>query len=136
MAALRHILLVGVVVLVSAMGAAAQHPGFAKADRITPERLRLPKGNTRTSEPFVTRIYKTDDFDRILKPQPKGYPFTITEDYWLKDNETYRLHEGVDISSQPANGQFWLTRISFPQSHRPTRKSTTRSNVSVVPGMA
>ena len=48
---------------------------------------RVPKGNTRTSEPFVTRIYKTDDADQILKPQPNGYPFTVTDDYTLKEDE-------------------------------------------------
>jgi hypothetical protein len=48
---------------------------FASVDtRITAEKLGLPKGNARTSEPFVTRIYKTDDLDRILDKQPEGYP--------------------------------------------------------------
>jgi hypothetical protein len=74
----------------------AQTGDFSKDDGITRERLGLPPGNSRTSEPFVTRIYKTDDWDRILKPQPKGYPFTLTGDYALKDNETARVHEGVD----------------------------------------
>ncbi len=55
----------------------------------------------RVSEPFVTRIYKTDDSDNIMKKQRTGYPFTITSDYSLKDNETARVHEGVDLSSRP-----------------------------------
>jgi murein DD-endopeptidase MepM/ murein hydrolase activator NlpD len=83
----------------------AQEANASRDERITPERLGLPKGNTRTSEPFVTRVYKTDDADQILKPQPKGYPFTLTDDYTLKDNETPRVHEGVDISSRPTGGQ-------------------------------
>jgi murein DD-endopeptidase MepM/ murein hydrolase activator NlpD len=77
----------------------------SKDDRITPERLGLPKDNTRTSEPFVTRIYKTDDNDNLLKKQPVGYPFTITSDYRLKDHEAARVHEGVDLSSRPERGQ-------------------------------
>jgi murein DD-endopeptidase MepM/ murein hydrolase activator NlpD len=82
--------------------AVTEDGGFSKDDRITPERLGLPKGNTRTSEPFVTRIYKTDD---ILKKQPTGYPFTISRDYMLKENEAARVHEGVDLSSRPEEGQ-------------------------------
>jgi len=70
--------------------------------RITAEKLGLPKSNQRTSEPFVTRIYKTDENDEILKKQPNGYPFTITEDYFLKDNEKPRVHEGVDLQSRPS----------------------------------
>ena len=55
--------------------AMAQQGGFSKDNRITPEAaLGLPKDNTRTSEPFVTRIYKTDDSDNILKKQPTGLP--------------------------------------------------------------
>src|SRR3954468_13078389 len=83
----------------------AQQASTPTDDRITPERLGLPKGSTRTSEPFVTRIYKTDDADQILKPQPNGYPFTVTDDYTLKENEAPRVHEGVDISSRPPGGQ-------------------------------
>jgi murein DD-endopeptidase MepM/ murein hydrolase activator NlpD len=85
--------------------AGAQEPNASKDDRITAERLGLPKGNDRTSEPFVTRIYKTDDGDTILKKQPPGYPFTIRADYTLKENETPRVHEGVDLSSRPEAGQ-------------------------------
>src|SRR5206468_467040 len=36
---------------------------------------------------------------------PPGYPFTITSDYTLQDNEAARVHEGVDLSSRPAAGQ-------------------------------
>jgi murein DD-endopeptidase MepM/ murein hydrolase activator NlpD len=96
------------VIVLFAFGAApahAQEPNASKDDRISAERLGLPKGNTRTSEPFVTRIYKTDDGGDILKKQPTGYPFTITSDYMLKDNETPRVHEGVDLSSRPEPGQ-------------------------------
>ncbi len=76
----------------------AQEADVSRDDRITPEKLGLPKNCTRTSEPFVTRIYKTDAADQILKKQPDGYPFTIKEDYSLRENETARVHEGVDIS--------------------------------------
>jgi murein DD-endopeptidase MepM/ murein hydrolase activator NlpD len=82
----------------------SQEQSVSRDDRITPERLGLPKANTRTSDPFVTRIYKTDDFDQVLKPQPPGYPFTIHEDYTLKENEKPQPHEGVDLSSRPAPG--------------------------------
>ena len=103
MAYLRFLFLVGVVVFVLPRTTTAGD--FSKDDRITPERLGLPKANTRTSEPFVTRIYKTNDSDNILKNQPKDYPFTITSDYTLKDNETARVHEGVDLSSCPEKSQ-------------------------------
>ena len=82
----------------------AQQSSNPTDDRITPERLGLPKGNIRTSEPFVTRIYKTDDGDQILKEQPEGYPFTIEGDYKLKENEKPRVHEGLDLSSRPGPG--------------------------------
>jgi murein DD-endopeptidase MepM/ murein hydrolase activator NlpD len=71
----------------------------SRDDRIKPEQLGLPKGTKRTSEPFVVRIYKTDDNDDILKKQPANYPFTITEDYTLKANEKPKVHQGVDFSS-------------------------------------
>jgi hypothetical protein len=70
----RCAFLLGLVVFASSAITLAQDGGFSKDERITPERLGLPKGNTRTSEPFVTRIYKTDDNDNILKKQPNGYP--------------------------------------------------------------
>jgi murein DD-endopeptidase MepM/ murein hydrolase activator NlpD len=91
--------------IVAALGtglALAQPPNASRDDRILPARLGLPATNTRSSEPFVTRIYKTDDNDQILKKQPKGYPFTITEDYELGENEKAQLHKGVDITSRPA----------------------------------
>jgi hypothetical protein len=73
--------------------------------RIPPEQLGLPKGTKRTSEPFVTRIYKTDALGAILKKQPQGYPFTINKDYTLKEDEDFRTHQGVDFSSRPAPGE-------------------------------
>jgi murein DD-endopeptidase MepM/ murein hydrolase activator NlpD len=85
--------------------AALAHGGdnFASVDtRITAEKLGLPKGNARTSEPFVTRIYKTDDDGKRLDNQPDGYPFTITQDYILKDKEEAHVHEGVDLQSRPS----------------------------------
>jgi murein DD-endopeptidase MepM/ murein hydrolase activator NlpD len=82
--------------------AQGQPPNSSRDDRILPERLGLPATNTRTSEPFVTRIYKTDDNDNPLKKQPKGYPFTITADYELGENEKPITHKGVDITSRPA----------------------------------
>jgi hypothetical protein len=51
--------------------AEAQQPNSCRDDRILPGGLGLPATNTRSSEPFVTRIYKTDDNDQILKKQPK-----------------------------------------------------------------
>jgi hypothetical protein len=96
--------------IVAALGtglvvAQAQQPDASRDDRILPGRLGLPATNTRSSEPFVTRIYKTDDIDQILKKQPKSYPFTITEDYELGDNEKAQVHKGVDITSRPAPNQ-------------------------------
>src|SRR6476660_2324080 len=100
----RPAVCVGLAVLASST-ALAQDRSFSKEDRITPERLGLHKGNTRTSEPFVTRIYKTDAYGDLLKKQSPGYPFTITRDYTLKDNEAARVHEGVDLSSRPDKAQ-------------------------------
>lgn len=74
----------------------------SKDTRITAEKLGLPKTNQRSSEPFVTRIYKTDGSGDILKKQPNGFPFTIKEDYFLKENEKPRVHEGVDLQSRPS----------------------------------
>lgn len=91
--------------IVAALGtglALAQLPNASRDDRILPGRLGLPATNTRSSEPFVTRIYKTGDNDQILKKQPRGYPFTITEDYELGENEKAQIHKGVDITSRPA----------------------------------
>ena len=102
---LRRVFLFGLAVVFSAATALAQDGGFSKDDGITPERVGLPKGSTRTSEPFVTRVYKTDDNDDILKKQPDGYPFTVTGDYTLKDNETAHVHEGVDLSSPAPDGK-------------------------------
>jgi hypothetical protein len=105
MVTFRYWLAIGLF-LATPAGTAQSQESYASGDeRITPERLGLPKGNNRTSEPFVTRIYKTDDTGKILKPQPKDYPFSIHEDYLLKENETPRPHEGVDLSSRPASRQ-------------------------------
>jgi murein DD-endopeptidase MepM/ murein hydrolase activator NlpD len=82
--------------------ARAQQPDASRDDRILPGRLGLPTANTRSSEPFVTRIYKTDENDQILTKQPNGYPFTITEDYERGEHETAIVHKGVDITSRPA----------------------------------
>jgi hypothetical protein len=82
----------------------AQYRGFSKDDRITPERLGLPRDNTRTSELFVTRTYKTDN-GNILKQQPAGCPFTITSDCTLMEKETARVYEGMDLTSRPEKGQ-------------------------------
>ncbi len=76
----------------------------SRDDRIRPEQIGLPKGTERTSEPFVTRIYKTDAAGNLLKQQPAGYPFTITQDYVLKDDEDFRTHQGIDFSSRPVPG--------------------------------
>ena len=74
-------------------------------NRIKPEQLGLPKGATRTSEPFVTRIFKTDKGGSILKNQPSSYPFAISKDYELKDDEDSRTHLGVDFSSRPSSNE-------------------------------
>jgi hypothetical protein len=100
----QQVLGIGLCLLASGGTVWSQDRNASRDDRISPERLGLPKGNTRTSEPFVTRIYKTDDLERILKPQPPGYPFTIHEDYTLKVNEKPQPHKGVDLSSRPAPG--------------------------------
>ncbi len=77
----------------------------SKDTRITAEKLGLPKGNARTSEPFLARIYKTDDANNILDEQPDGYPFTMPEGYERKDHEKARVHAGVDLQSRPAPGE-------------------------------
>jgi murein DD-endopeptidase MepM/ murein hydrolase activator NlpD len=105
LATLRFQLLAGLCLLAGLPVAVAQDASVSKDDRIIPERLGLPKGSRRTSEPFVTRIYKTDDNGEILKKQPDGYPFTIKTDYTLKENEAARVHEGVDLSSPAPTGK-------------------------------
>ncbi len=105
MVGMRLTLFLGLGLLAMAGVITAQETTFTIDDRITPEKLGLPKNCTRTSEPFVTRIYKTDDMDQILKKQPKGYPFTITEDYELGENEKAQVHKGVDITSRPATNE-------------------------------
>jgi len=99
----RHWLAIGLSVLTTVSTARAQQPNVPPDDRITPDRLGLPRGNDRTSEPFITRIYKTDGGE-ILRPQPQNYPFPVKSDYTLKENEKPRVHEGLDISSRPGPG--------------------------------
>jgi len=89
MADLRGPLNVTLVLLLAPLAPVKGDDAGAKDCRITPERLGLPKGNTRTSEPFVVHIYKTDAIDQILKPQPSGYPFTIHQGYRLKENAKF-----------------------------------------------
>jgi murein DD-endopeptidase MepM/ murein hydrolase activator NlpD len=76
-----------------------------QSTRITAEALGLPKTNQRKSEPFVVRIYRTDDDGNILPKQPDDYPVTVTKEYDLKDNEKPRIHEGVDLQSRPSQGE-------------------------------
>jgi murein DD-endopeptidase MepM/ murein hydrolase activator NlpD len=102
---LRHRTLSAVALVLLLPVAAAQDSGFSRDYRIKPEQLGLPKGSTRTSEPFVTRIYKTDDNNAILQKQPDGYPFTVTSEYTLKDNEDARVHGGVDLASPAPGGK-------------------------------
>ena len=92
---------------------AVQAPNASRDERIKPERLGLPAGNVRTSEPFVTRIYKTKDDGEFLRPQPKGYPFTIERDYELQENEAARVHEGIDLSSRRGPGQVPPAMLDF-----------------------
>jgi murein DD-endopeptidase MepM/ murein hydrolase activator NlpD len=101
----RRIIVLGWIIASSAGRLLAQQSDASSDDLITPERLGLPSGSIRNSEPFVTRIYQTDDNDHILTHQTGIYPFTITSDYTLKANEKPRVHEGVDISSRPTPGQ-------------------------------
>lgn len=68
---------------------------------VGPAELGLPAGNVRTSEPFVTRVYRTDESGFILSEQPRGYPFTVGEKYRLREGEVARVHEGIDFSSRP-----------------------------------
>ena len=70
--------------------------------KIKSDQLGLPAGTARNSEPFVVRIYKKDASDNIILPQPQGYPFSITSDYVLKDDEKARPHQGIDFSSKLA----------------------------------
>src|SRR4051812_40313230 len=100
----RHRLAIGLSVLATVSTAWSQEPNTSRDDQISPERLGLPEGNDRTSEPFITRIYKTDDGGEILRPQPKDYPFPVKSDYTLKENEKPRVHEGLDLSSRPGPG--------------------------------
>ena len=100
---MRHPRLALLVLLATAGATGAQPPAASKDDRITPEKLGLPKGSTRTSEPFITRIYKTDDGGEILRPQPKEYPFPVKSDYTLKENEKPRVHEGLDLGQPLAH---------------------------------
>ena len=86
----RLLMFVCLLVTFPPLAVRAQQPNASRDDRTTPEGLGLPSGNSRTSEPFITRIYKTDDGGEILKPQLKGYPFTIHEDYTLKENVSFR----------------------------------------------
>jgi hypothetical protein len=97
---MRRIICVAILVMLVCSPVLAADSSYD--DKIKPEQLGLPQGTKRTSEPFVTRIYKTDDSDTILPKQPEGYPFTIPEDYMLKDHERARTHQGVDFSSRPA----------------------------------
>ena len=88
----------------------AQEANASRDERITPERLGLPKGNTRTSEPFVTRVYKTDDSDQILKPQPKGFPFTgfydPWSDSWFGDRRSFEeLELRVETTGEYGHGE-------------------------------
>jgi murein DD-endopeptidase MepM/ murein hydrolase activator NlpD len=101
----RPIPVLGLIIAFSVGTLLAQQLNTSSEDLITPERLGLPNGSSRTSQPFVTRIYKTDDHRQILTPQPEGYPFTIASDYTLNENEKPRVHEGVDVSSRSAPGQ-------------------------------
>jgi hypothetical protein len=99
---------IAALLIVTALGsglALAQGQNSSSDDRILPERLGLPATNSRSSEPFVTRIYKTDDSDKPLKKQPQGYPFTIVGDYELGENERPIVHKGVDITSRPVTNE-------------------------------
>jgi hypothetical protein len=104
MTATRYLLTV-TLILSSVCRLGAQEVNASRDERIMPEKLGFPKRSARTSEPFVTRIYKTDENGQILKKQPDGYPFTVNSAYMLKENETPKVHEGVDISSRPAPGE-------------------------------
>jgi hypothetical protein len=73
-----------------------QQPNSSRDDRILPGRLGLPATHARSSETFIIRIYKIDDNDQILRKQPNGYPFTITEDYELGENEKAHVCKGVE----------------------------------------
>ncbi len=98
---MRKLLLAAVLGCLSVHALAQDQLAF-KDTRITAEKLGLPQANRRTSEPFVVRIYKTNDLGEILKKQPNGYPFTITKDYVLREYEKPRVHEGVDLQSRPS----------------------------------
>jgi hypothetical protein len=90
MSVLRFMLVLGLGIVAATGAIKAQEANFSLDDRITPEKLGLPDNCTRTSEPFVTRIYKTDAADRILKLQPEGYLFTIKVHLTLGEFWTHR----------------------------------------------
>jgi hypothetical protein len=60
-----------------------------RQDGFTPEKLQLKKGNVRTSEAFVDRVYQND-----------GKVVTLTADYKLKPGEKVRRHLGADFSTR------------------------------------
>jgi hypothetical protein len=67
---------------------------------ISPERLGLPKGNLRSSEPFVTRVYVKSKSGETLVPQPANYPKTVSSPYRPKSDEKIIIHYGVDLTSR------------------------------------
>ena len=40
----------------------------------------------------------------VATGQEPGYPFTVRSDYKLNEDETTRVHKGVDVSSRPGEG--------------------------------
>lgn len=96
---------IGGFTLLIALASRALAQDMSRDFRIKPEQLGLPTGTLRTSEPFVTRVYKVDSTKKLLNEQPQGYPCTITQNYVLKDDEDLRTHQGIDFSSRPTPGQ-------------------------------
>lgn len=76
----------------------------SRDERAKPEAFGLPAGNERTSEPFVTRVFKVDGAGRILPSQPKRFPHTVKEGDRIGEDEMTRTHYGIDFSSRPSPG--------------------------------
>jgi len=72
-------------------------------DYWSPDLVYGTGGKGRTSPPFVVRRYKVepDNPKKVAKEQPPNFVKTIENGYQLGADETFRVHEGVDLPSRP-----------------------------------
>lgn len=59
---------------------------------------------------------KTGNDDAILKKQPMGYPFTVTSDYTLEENETAESMKAsiFHLAQSPVNlPNLWNSKLEF-----------------------